>query len=133
MRQHRLPAGDGRDRPAQRYLDQPIAKEGAFFDEAERIPLEGVVPEQWQAAVVGDRGKDNRDVHYGAIRQPLDPDEFIDALQKRLRAALFYGKDGDLTGADRESQEISMLALHLLQAVLVHVNTLPPTAGSSWT
>ncbi|WAP53488.1 Tn3 family transposase [Streptomyces sp. S465] len=37
---------------------------------------------------------------------------------------LFYGKDGDLTGPDRESQEVSMLALHLLQAALVHVNTL---------
>ncbi|MEV6618463.1 Tn3 family transposase [Streptomyces sp. NPDC051051] len=37
---------------------------------------------------------------------------------------LFYGKDGDLTGSDKESQEISMLALHLLQSALVHVNTL---------
>ena len=37
---------------------------------------------------------------------------------------LFYGKDGDLTGADREHAEISMLALHLLQSALVHVNTL---------
>ncbi|WP_158512326.1 transposase (plasmid) [Streptomyces goshikiensis] len=37
---------------------------------------------------------------------------------------LFYGKDGDLAGADRESQEVSMLALHLLQSALVHVNTL---------
>ncbi len=37
---------------------------------------------------------------------------------------LFYGKDGDLTGSDRESQEVSMLALHLLQSALVHVNTL---------
>ncbi|MET8383334.1 DUF4158 domain-containing protein [Streptosporangium canum] len=37
---------------------------------------------------------------------------------------LFYGKDGDLTGADKESQEVSMLALHPLQSVLVHVNTL---------
>ncbi|MGW0928956.1 Tn3 family transposase [Streptomyces sp. NPDC002644] len=37
---------------------------------------------------------------------------------------LFYGKDGDLTGADKESQEVSMLALHLLQSSLVHVNTL---------
>lgn len=37
---------------------------------------------------------------------------------------LFYGKGGDVTGADRESQEISMLALHLLQAALVHVNTM---------
>ncbi|WP_338145719.1 Tn3 family transposase [Streptomyces scabichelini] len=37
---------------------------------------------------------------------------------------LFYGKDGDLTGADKESQEVSMLALHLLQSSLVHVNTM---------
>ncbi len=34
------------------------------------------------------------------------------------------GKDGDLTGSDKESQEVSMLALHLLQSTLVHVNTL---------
>lgn len=30
---------------------------------------------------------------------------------------LFYGKDGDLAGADKESQEVSMLALHLLLSV----------------
>jgi TnpA family transposase len=38
--------------------------------------------------------------------------------------ALFYGKEGELTGPDREHQEVSMLALHLLQCALVHVNTL---------
>ncbi|MFI8952197.1 Tn3 family transposase [Streptomyces sp. NPDC053750] len=37
---------------------------------------------------------------------------------------LFYGKDGDLTGSDKETQEVSMLALHLLQSALVYVNTL---------
>lgn len=37
---------------------------------------------------------------------------------------LFYGKDGDLTGPDREHAEVSMLALHLLQSALVHVHTL---------
>lgn len=37
---------------------------------------------------------------------------------------LFYGKAGDLAGADKESQEVSMLALHLLRSALVHVNTL---------
>jgi Tn3 transposase DDE domain len=37
---------------------------------------------------------------------------------------IFYGKDSELTGADREHQEVSMLALHLLQAALVHINTL---------
>ncbi len=34
-----------------------------------------------------------------------------------------YGKDAELTG-DREDQETSMLALHLLQAALVHLNTI---------
>ncbi|MEI5102959.1 Tn3 family transposase [Streptomyces sp. PmtG] len=37
---------------------------------------------------------------------------------------LFYGRDGDLTGSDKESQEVSMLSLHLLQSALVRVNTL---------
>ena len=37
---------------------------------------------------------------------------------------IFYGKDGDLTGADREHAEVSMLALHLLESALVHINTL---------
>ncbi|WP_240999493.1 transposase [Streptomyces sp. Tu 4128] len=37
---------------------------------------------------------------------------------------LFYGKDGDLASSDKASQEVSMLALHLLQSTLVHVNTL---------
>lgn len=114
-----------------RYLDQPIAKEGAFFDEAEKIPLAGVVREEWRKAVVDERGRveripyelcvlvalrdalrrreiwvpganrwqnpeddlppdfeDNRDVHYDAIRQPQDPEKFIEALEKRLREAL---------------------------------------------
>jgi hypothetical protein len=34
-----------------------------------------------------------------------------------------YGKDAELTGVDREHQEISMLALHLLQSALVLINT----------
>jgi TnpA family transposase len=37
---------------------------------------------------------------------------------------VFYGKNRDLTGADRETTEVSMLALHLLQSSLVLVNTL---------
>ncbi|MFE0654612.1 Tn3 family transposase [Streptomyces sp. NPDC059534] len=38
--------------------------------------------------------------------------------------ALHYGKDGALTGPDKEHAETSMLALHLLQSSLVHINTL---------
>ncbi|MFC9239831.1 hypothetical protein ACFTZK_25775 [Streptomyces decoyicus] len=41
------------------YLDQPL-KEGAFFDPAESVPLAGVVPEQWRAAVVDDKGRVER-------------------------------------------------------------------------
>jgi TnpA family transposase len=37
---------------------------------------------------------------------------------------VFYGKDGKLTGPDRETVEVSMLALHLLQSCLVYINTL---------
>lgn len=36
----------------------------------------------------------------------------------------FYGKDSELTGDDREHQEVSMLALHLLQSAAVLVNTM---------
>ncbi|MFG2646826.1 Tn3 family transposase [Streptomyces sp. NPDC048436] len=37
---------------------------------------------------------------------------------------LHYGRDGALTGQDKEHAETSMFALHLLQSALVHVNTL---------
>lgn len=37
--------------------------------------------------------------------------------------AIHYGREAELPGADREAQEISMLALHLLQSALVLVNT----------
>jgi TnpA family transposase len=37
---------------------------------------------------------------------------------------VYYGKDSDLAGPDREHAEVSMLALHLLQSSLVHINTL---------
>jgi TnpA family transposase len=37
---------------------------------------------------------------------------------------LFYGKAGTIGGTDGENQEVSMLALHLLQSALVLVNTI---------
>ncbi|MFJ2737986.1 MULTISPECIES: hypothetical protein [unclassified Streptomyces] len=43
-----------------RCLDQPIAKEGAFFDEAEEAPLGGVVREEWRKAVVDEHGRVER-------------------------------------------------------------------------
>jgi len=55
--------------------------------------------------------------------------EINDGLQvvenwNSANGVLFYGKDRELTGADRDSQEVSVLALHLLQSALVYVNTL---------
>jgi TnpA family transposase len=44
-------------------------------------------------------------------------------------STIFYGKDSGLTGADRESQEVSMLATHLPQSSLVLINT-PPTTDA---
>ncbi len=49
---------------------------------------------------------------------------------------IFHGKDSELTGADRDNQEISMLALHLLQSAVVHINTLlleRALADNDWT
>lgn len=36
---------------------------------------------------------------------------------------IFYGREGVLTGSDREHAEVSMLALHLVQSSLVFINT----------
>lgn len=41
-----------------RYLDQPIAKEGAFLDEAEKIPLAG--GDELRKAVMDERGRVER-------------------------------------------------------------------------
>ncbi|GAA4235598.1 TnpA family transposase [Streptosporangium album] len=52
--------------------------------------------------------------------------EGLQAVENRnsANADLFYGKAGTIGGTDRESQEVSMLARHLLQSALVFVNTI---------
>jgi hypothetical protein len=42
----------------------------------------------------------------------------------QANAVIFYGKDGDLASNRREEQQLSVLALRVLQAALVYVNTL---------
>ena len=102
-----------------------------FFADAAAVPLDGVVPRAWRAAVIDERGRveripyelcvlvalrdalrrreiyvdganrwrnpdddlpgdfeTTREVYYAAIRQPLDPTEFIAGLRERLAAAL---------------------------------------------
>jgi Domain of unknown function (DUF4158) len=111
-----------------RWADRP--GQARFYDPAERVPLEGVVPAGWRDAVVDEHGRveripyelcvlkalrkalrrrevwvvganrwrdpeqdlpqdfdANRDVHYAAICQPLDPATFIEGLRQRLRRA----------------------------------------------
>ncbi len=57
------------------------------------------------------------------LRQEIH--EGLQVVEQRNSAnvAIYYGNEGELTGPDRETQEISMLALHLLQSALVLVNT----------
>jgi hypothetical protein len=102
-----------------------------FFADTAAVPLDGVVPRAWRAAVADERGRveripyklcelvalrdalrrreiyvdganrwrnpdddlpgdfeTTREVHYAAIRQPLDPTEFNAGLRERLAAAL---------------------------------------------
>lgn len=120
-----------------RYADQERVR---YYDSAERIPIDGVVPVEWRGAVVDETQErsggrlgsrveripyelcalialcdairrrevwiagatrwrnpeedlpqdfeENRDVHYDALSQPLDPTEFVASLKSRHAAAL---------------------------------------------
>lgn len=59
-----------------------------------------------------------------ALRREVHEGRQVVETWNGANAVLFYGKSGELTGSDREAQEVSVLALHLLQSALVHVNTL---------
>ncbi|MGH8918492.1 MAG: Tn3 family transposase, partial [Actinomycetes bacterium] len=112
-----------------RYTNRPGRQR--YYDRAEQVPLDDVVPREWLGAVVDDTGRveripyelcvlkalreairrrevyvaganrwrdpeddlpadfeANRDVHYEAIAQPLDPSTFVATLQHRLHEAL---------------------------------------------
>ena len=58
------------------------------------------------------------------LRREIDEGLQVIENWNSANTEVFYGKDSELTGSDREHQEVSMLALHLLQSALVHVNTL---------
>ena len=102
-----------------------------YYAAGEPVPLVGVVPAEWESAVVDERDRveripyelcvlralrdglrrrevwveganrwrdpeadlpadfeANREVHYSALRQPLDPTAFIDELRRQMRTAL---------------------------------------------
>jgi hypothetical protein len=58
------------------------------------------------------------------LRREIHEGLQVIALWNSANTVIFYGKDSELTGPDRETQEVSMLALHLLQSALVHINTI---------
>ena len=59
-----------------------------------------------------------------ALRREVHEGRQVVETWNSANEVVFYGKSGELTGSDRENQEVSVLALHLLQSALVHVNTL---------
>lgn len=61
---------------------------------------------------------------FEALRREIHEGRQVVETWNSANAMLFYGKSGELTGSDREAQETSVLALHLLQSALVHLNTL---------
>ena len=44
----------------------------------------------------------------------------------RVNTVIFYSKSGEFASNRRDQQQLGMLALHILQAALVYVNTPPP-------
>lgn len=59
-----------------------------------------------------------------ALRREIHEGLQVVETSNSANSQVFYGKRSELTSPDREEQEISMLALHLLQSALVHINTL---------
>lgn len=57
------------------------------------------------------------------LRREIDSDLQVVENRNSANDKSFYGREGVLTGADREHAEVSMLALHLLQSSLVFINT----------
>jgi TnpA family transposase len=59
-----------------------------------------------------------------ALRREVHEGRQVVETWNGANEVVFYGKSGEFTGPDKENQEASVLALHLLQSALVHVNTL---------
>ncbi|MEE1762376.1 hypothetical protein [Streptomyces sp. SP18BB07] len=92
-----------------RYLEQPL-KEGAFFDPAETVPLDGVVPEQWRAAVVDDKGRVERIPYELCVLVALR-----DALRRReiwvVGANRWRNPEDDLPADFEDNRDVHYAAL----------------------
>lgn len=92
-----------------RYLEQPL-KEGAFFDAAEAVPLDGVVPEQWRTAVVDDKGRVERIPYELCVLVSLR-----DALRRRgiwvVGANRWRNPEDDLPADFEDNRDVHYAAL----------------------
>jgi TnpA family transposase len=59
-----------------------------------------------------------------ALRREIHEGLQVIETWNSANTVLFYGKHSEPTGAERDDQEIAVLALHLLQSALVYLNTL---------
>jgi TnpA family transposase len=59
-----------------------------------------------------------------ALRQEIQEGLNVIENWNSANKDIFYGKAGELTGEDKESVEVSALALHLVQAAIGYLNTL---------
>ena len=65
-----------------------------------------------------------RYLHTEALRREVNAGLNVVENWNSANDFIFFGKSGDLASNRREDQEVSMLALHLLQISLVYINTL---------
>ncbi|MFE7183939.1 hypothetical protein [Streptomyces erythrochromogenes] len=99
----------------QRHLDQPL-KEGAFFDPAESVPLAGVVPGHWRAAVVGDKSRIERVPYELCVLVALR-----DAVRRReiwvLGADRWRNPEDDLPADFEDNRDVHDAALGVLRGL----------------
>ena len=70
------------------------------------------------------RAHDQRHLHSEALRREIQEGLNVIETWNGANSFILYGKGGEIATNDLENQELTMLALHLLQICLVYINTL---------
>ncbi len=66
----------------------------------------------------------SRYLHEPALRREIHEGLNVIEQWNGANDFVFFGKHGELASNEREDNELSMLALHLLQNCMVYINTL---------